>query len=376
MSENKKSKNNFLIKLISFILYISIIVIGGIVISKKLDLIFQYEMNLWLRTAIILASIYASLLISIIFHETGHLIFGLITGYKLCSFRILNLILIRKNDKIKLKRIKIAGTGGQCLMAPPDFKNGKIPVMLFNFGGAIMNLIATAIFFALSLIFENIPWLSFVFTIVWIFNFLMAVTNGVPMRSSTIDNDGYNTISLGKNKEAMRAFWIQLKVNEQNTNGVRLKDMPSEWFEVPTDEQMQNNMLATIGVFATNRLMDELDFQEADKLMSHMLSINSGMTGLHKGLMICDKLFIELINENRKDVLNSMLTIEQKKFVKSMKSFPSVLRTEYAYALLCEKDVKKAEIIKANFDKIAKTYPYEPDITSEIELMEIAKSKA
>ena len=56
-----------------------------------------------------------------------------------------------------------------------------------------------------------------------------------------------------------------------------------------------------------------------------------------------------------------------------MKNFPSVLRTEYAYALLCEKDTVKADKVKNQFEKCAKTYPYQNDVQSERELMEIVK---
>jgi hypothetical protein len=55
-----------------------------------------------------------------------------------------------------------------------------------------------------------------------------------------------------------------------------------------------------------------------------------------------------------------------------MQKFPSVIRTEYAYALLYEKDLPKAEKLKARFEKCAKNYPYTGDIESERELFEIA----
>ena len=68
-----------------------------------------------------------------------------------------------------------------------------------------------------------------------------------------------------------------------------------------------------------------------------------------------------------------MLDKEQKKFMKQMKNFPSVLRTEYVYALLCEKNIEKAQKVKVRFEKWAKTYPYQNDVKSERELMERAE---
>ena len=61
-----------------------------------------------------------SFALQIILHETGHLIGGLLTGYKFCSFRIGNLQLQRENGALRFRRLKLAGTGGQCLMTPPE----------------------------------------------------------------------------------------------------------------------------------------------------------------------------------------------------------------------------------------------------------------
>ena len=59
--------------------------------------------------------------------------------------------------------------------------------------------------------------------------------------------------------------------------------------------------------------------------------------------------------------------------MKSMKTFPTVLRTKYLYAKFVEKDEKKAENLKAQFEKIARTYPYPSEIVAERELMELAQ---
>ena len=83
-----------------------------------------------------------------------------------------------------------------------------------------------------------------------------------------------------------------------------------------------------------------------------------------------------MISENRKEIIDGMLTKEQKQFMKQMKKFPSVLRTEYALALLHDKDNVKAEQIKSLFEKCAKSYPYQNDIESERDLIKIAEGKA
>lgn len=329
-----------------------------------------------LQSAIgLLFGMYAAIIVQLIIHEAGHLVFGLLSGYKFNSFCVFSFMWVKENGKIRFRRFSIAGTAGQCLMAPPDMVDGKIPLLLYNLGGSLMNIFSGMIFLGLFFIFKDILFLSSLLLLFSVVGFVLAAMNGVPMRMGMVDNDGYNAVALTRSREAMRSFGVQMKVNEQISKGVRLKDMPEEWFVVPSDEAMKNSMVAATGVFACNRLMDEGKYDEANKLMAHMLEIDSDMVGLHRNLLICDRVYVELITENRREVLDSMLTEELGQFMRAMKNSPSILRTKYAYALLCEKDNERAERIKSLFEKCAKTYPCQSDIVSERELMELAEKR-
>ena len=325
-----------------------------------------------IRLSITLIFLYLTVMIHIVLHEAGHLIFGLMSGYQFSSFRIGSHMLMKENGKLVHRKIKIAGTGGQCLMIPPEMVDGKFPVVLYNLGGSIVNLVVAALMIPVFVAIDK----SSVFALfVFLFIAMGAITglsNGIPMRTKTVDNDGYNAISLGKSREAMRAFWIQMKTNEQLTKGIRTKDMPEEWFEVPSDDAMKNPMVATIGGYAASRMMDQHRFEEAGKLIDYMLKIETGMVALHRNLLICDQIYLELIGQNRSDRVEALYTKELKKFMKAMKTFPSVIRLEYAYRLLAEHDPESAAKSMAAFEKVAATYPYPNDINTERELMEIA----
>ena len=327
------------------------------------------------RICVMLVFLYLSFFIHIVLHETGHLIFGLMSGYQFSSFRIGTHMLMKENGKLVHRKIKIAGTGGQCLMIPPEMVDGKFPVVLYNLGGSIVNLVVAALMIPVFVAIDK----SSVFALfVFLFIAMGAITglsNGIPMRTKTVDNDGHNAISLGKSREAMRAFWIQMKTNEQLTKGIRTKDMPEEWFEVPSDDAMKNPMVATIGVYAASRMMDQHRFEEAGKLIDYMLKIETGMVALHRNLLICDQIYLELIGQNRSDRVEALYTKELKKFMKAMKTFPSVIRLEYAYRLLAEHDPESAAKSMAAFEKVAATYPYPNDINTERELMEIVDDK-
>ena len=135
-------------------------------------------------------------------------------------------------------------------------------------------------------------------------------------------------------------------------------------------------MVASIGVYAASRLMDQHRFDEAESLMNHLLHIESGIVGLHRSLLACDLIYLELIGENRPDKVQTLYTRELKKFVRAMKTFPSVIRMEYTYRLLGQRDMQKAEQALVAFERIAATYPYPNDIQSERELIQIAAERA
>ena len=169
----------------------------------------------------------------------------------------------------------------------------------------------------------------------------------------------------------MRSFYIQLKLVTELSEGKRLKDMPEEWFTVPTDEEMKNSMSATVGVLCCNRLMDTQSFAEAQGLMEHFLSIDSGIVGVQKNLLLCDILYCELMGENRKEKIDELLTKDMKKILKARINNPAALRTQYAYSLICQNNEKAAAKIKKRFDKIIASYPYSGEAESERELLKL-----
>ena len=185
-----------------------------------------------------------ALFLDIIIHESGHLVFGLLTGYRYSSFRIGSLMLIKEDGKMKWKKLSLAGTGGQCLMVPPAMQDGKIPYVLYNLGGSIFNVVFGGLFLGIYLVMPDVQYVSLFFLMTAVMGFASALMNGIPLQMGAVNNDGYNAISLGKDKEALYSFWIQMKANEQIARGVRVKDMPDEWFEMPTAEGMKNSMTA------------------------------------------------------------------------------------------------------------------------------------
>lgn len=347
----------------------------GVVVMAYIDDAFGNSLpvgEILFHLAVAFIGIYIAIFLQIVMHESGHLIAGLLTGYTFSSFRFGNLMWVKDNETIKFRKLSLAGTGGQCLMNPPDMVDGKIPFVFYNLGGSFMNLLTIPVCAVLFFLFSKVPFLSLFLLMMCIVGFAYALMNGIPMKLGMVNNDGYNTKDLSKSPEALKSFWVQMKVMEQISKGVRLKDMPNEWFYLPDKDEMKNSMTAVMAVFYANKLMDGQIFTDAAALIDKLLAAESGIVGLHRNLLICDRLFCELMNEKNSEVIDKLYSKEQMKFMKQMRKFPSVIRTEYAYALLYKNDADKAAQIKEQFEKCAKAHPYASDIESERELLEIA----
>ncbi len=379
MSSGQKRKKRLWQQYIALAVFMVIGAACGVFMVEYIDALLEAERSageIVFSAALLFAGLYVAIFLQIILHEAGHLLFGRLTGYRFSSFRIGSLMWIKEDGRLCFRRLSVAGTGGQCLMAPPDMVDGKIPFVLYNLGGSLVNLLSAALFTGLYFGCRRIPIVSVLLLMLAVIGVAFAFVNGIPMRLGVVDNDGYNALALGKNSEALRSFWLQMKINEQIVKGVRIKDMPDQWFYVPAAESMKNSMVAVMGVFACNRFMDAMEFDRADQQMGELLRMETGIIGLHRSLLVVDRIYCELVRENRAEVLGEMLDRQQKKFMKSMKNFPSVLRTEYAYALLAEKDMAKAAAIRERFDKNARTYPHPSEIAGERELMVYAEQRA
>ncbi len=120
----------------------------GLTMVTQLDLIFDgSELLGWkiFRGIWIIISMYLAMFLQMFIHEGGHLVFGLLTGYRFSSFRIASLMLLKENGSYHWKKLSLAGTGGQCLMCPHDLVDGKIRYVVYNFSGVFFTLISAVL---------------------------------------------------------------------------------------------------------------------------------------------------------------------------------------------------------------------------------------
>ena len=309
--------------------------------------------------------------LQLILHEGGHLLAGLLTGYRFSSFRIGSLMLLKTSRGLSLKRFSLAGTGGQCLLIPPErAPDGSYPYRLYHLGGVLMNLLTAVLFFVLYRALSAGGYLRGFFLCLSLFGIFNAVMNGLPLRPNGVATDGYNALHIGKEPFALTAMWLGLKINAAQTEGIRLKDLPEEWFVLPEGASKTNEIISTIAVFAENRAMDALDFAGARERLSRLEEGGEyTVMGLYRSLLLLDKITLDLIEKGASADISAMDTRPMRSFRKAMAKFPSVIRAEYALALLKEQDPAGAEKCIKRFESVACRYPMPSDIASERDIM-------
>ena len=368
----KKESRSFISKILSFVALGVMVGISIVAVAASM-LVVTLKSELW-HMAIILPAVILEYFILTAIHEGGHLLFGLISGYRFSSYRIGGLMWIKLPDGIKLRRMSIAGTGGQCLMIPPKQKNGKIPVFLYNLGGAFANLVMAIILFAACFALKKLPILPEIMIMGGTISLIMAVFNGLPLKVGGIANDGMNALSLRKDVYANEAFNKQLLINAEQTRGTRLSDMPTEWFELSEGADMNNPLCATIPAFYCNRLMDEGRFDETEKSIIALINGDNGLMGMYRGLLISDLIYCLLL-KGEKDRAAKYYTKEQRSFMNALRGLPGILRTEYALAICEIEGSQSAKKIKKGFDKTIKKYPYQSDAELEKRLISLIEEK-
>ena len=319
---------------------------------------------------------FISYFIHILFHEAGHLIFGLLTGYTFVSFRIGSLTLIKEEGTIKRKRMNLPGTGGQCLMSTPDYKNGQFPFILYNLGGVLLNMLFSLI--AIGIVLNN-PFLSSI-TILLLSVFALAglftaLTNGIPMKIGGMPNDGYNLYLMLKGKENKYAFFMQLKMNALMTQGKRLRDIPLKTIHLEGKQDFSNPLKVSMYLMEFNWYLDQLNFDKASTHLAAFEPHAEHLPAVFKNELDCERLFLELIQEADPFRVKNLYTKELQKYIKVTTYLPNKKRLMMAYEAFHQKNHQQAMEYYNQLLKTAAMYPVKGEAEMEIMLGDWIKEK-
>ena len=214
---------------------------------------------------------FTAFIVNIVLHEGGHLVAGLLTGYRFVSFRFFNFTLISKDGHLRWRNFELAGTGGQCLLAPPDKPIDQIDTRWYNAGGVLANILITAVSLLLIWAFDLPQLLDELLGTMAVVGVLVALMNGIPMKLGGVANDGLNLFQLEKDIPSKQCFCNILDVNGRSQEGESYADMPERLFTLPQPIDWKNSMHVGAVLLAATRMTAMHEWEDAYHLLSEAL---------------------------------------------------------------------------------------------------------
>ena len=322
----------------------------------------------------------------VIIHELGHMLGGLMSGYTFRGIGMAGLILVRDaQGKLRRGRSSLPGAAGQCMMTPPPMQDGQMKYKLYLSGGWLANLIAAILFLmAAALVSRTAPRMSSalmslssagaymspgrefalltlrVFAIV---NIASVLNNALPLTTNLLNNDGSRMRALGKSKAAQAADWRNMMISSEGLKGVKLKDMPSEWFVMPSEAALQSSHIAAAeAMMCYSRLHQEDRDEEANALCDRLLGEDVQLNGAQRATLRINRSCQELIrgegtDEERREKAEGWLDAPTKQFIKALRNSPAGLRIRFCRKLLLDGNEAEADRIEAEYDRKVRKDP-------------------
>ena len=324
------------------------------------------------KTAVLITafvSIFVSYLLIIIIHEAGHLVFGLLSGYKYLLFRVGSLTLIKRDNKFEFKKMSIKGTGGQCILMPPETSEPeKVPFFLYHAGGGIFNLLTALIAFPIAFSISGIIIRTFLL-VLGALSLVIGFTNLIPMIIQ-VPNDGYNIMMMLRKPSERVAIYKTLKVNGLLFNGMTLSQIDPEILELGSEGFYKGAEKLLKG----QALIDKLDYEDAEKILSE--AANDNKIRYYQLESLSELMFCKIMNSASAEEIEKLYDQELAKFITAAgKTFISKRRLMYAYQLLIRHDAQAAEKEYQAAMKLKDTYPIEGEIISELKLINDIKKR-
>lgn len=348
-------------------------VLNGFVAGKLLvHRIVIYDRGMYGKAAILLVmaiGIAISCVLHCVIHETGHLVFGLLSGFQFRSIRFGSMMISKKDGSLKLSRLSIPGTVGQCLMAPPERPDEDISTALYNWGGVIFNVILSVIFGFCIFIPTAHPYFI-IFSISMLFMGLLTLElNATPIAC----NDGYNARCTRKDPRSKQYYLRCLRMSDMMNSGVATRDLPAEFFDW-TYKDGDNAFTSGGGVQRICYLSSLRRFDEALELAEYIDQSEFPLSKNNQNYTKIYKLLCMILLDKDQDEIKAYFNSEKKNIL-SLRNTITASDALYAYYSLIDRNEKEAAKAKAKFEALAENYPYPQDLDDDRYIFSTVDSK-
>lgn len=301
--------------------------------------------------------VFVMFMMQIVIHETGHFIFGKLTGYQFLSFRIFTMVILKVGQCYTIRRCRSPGSYGQCLLKPPDRKN--CPFVWLTLGGIIFNLITAII--AVIFIFGqfHIPFVHIMGLIIFSFYGLsFAVINILPIKNWGITNDGLVFLDLLRDPCARDCYKRQLELLPDLLNGKTYGELPYDLLKVPEDYDLTNSLIGYHKILECYHFMDLRDWTAAKDCLEDFYRCLEHVPKMIRNIVLSEDLFIR-IKLGDTTVRDSGIYETVRNYLKKGNGDYHTTRVCIAYDIYRNPDHRNEEKIKKELHRLRKDYLFQ-----------------
>lgn len=298
--------------------------------------------------------IFAEYVISVIIHESGHLVFGLAAGMVFEEFNIFTLSLQHKDGKFTFKKTnQLKNVGGYCRLSFDKNKTYENKwLVLYLLGGIVFNFICGITCGIMSMFFTNL-WVKYFLILMAYINIYLGINNAMPTLSPTgIEVDMLKVINACHDPEYLRKLDMIGMISEQQRNGISLSKLPV--FEPHDFNSSADIVMALLYV---DKLIEDERYDSARILVDRIKTQRAKYLSHQNEILLSLQLIeCELNDTCDVEIIKSLWTKPVKQHTKLLsKLHHSYLYFMYAGIMLAENNEKEAMQYLDMFAKISNT---------------------
>ncbi|OJF94597.1 M50 family metallopeptidase [Alkalibacterium sp. 20] len=321
----------------------------------------------WIHIPVLMSYFVVSFFLHIVIHEAGHLVAGLLSGYSFSMFKFLSFIWVKESGKITLKKQRVPGMLGQCLMMPPE-KITTPPYALYHLGGIIANLIAAAGGYLMWMMAYP-PLLKIGFLTFTVVGIILAMMNLIPVEP----NDGMHLWKASKSIEYQIQFNQLLQIHAGMIKGKTGQELQELLYFVGKEPLTDGNNVTMLSLKALKHT-EKFEFDQAEMILRPLWDQFDQLLDLHKFEVLKEYLFVLLLSHPDDDAVAEIVNNKWYKKRDKIKQ-ADTKRVLATYAFIKENDFEKAIRLLDEAESYIKKAPTLTDQKIERELNNYLRKK-
>lgn len=321
--------------------------------------------------------IFLSVFVQIIWHELGHMIAGLMRGWKFLSFMIFSWVISVKEGKLHISRFKIVGAGGQCLMMPPENGDTDFGIAFYNAGGILMNLITALM--AVGLMVFCWDSLGFISTVLLyglaLSGFIFGLINAIPKISSDLANDGQNILTLRKDPFSTTVFLHSMRVLGELFQGKSFDELNLAYLCDKQEIDYRNSIHVMACAFDLSLAIARFDFEEAHRIAARLDAHKFECVKIYQMEIGMEEIYLNVVAPVSGVSVRRYRTDEMETYLKQQMAGnrPTAFRVKYALAHVVDQNEEEAEKYYQQFLRACDRFHVIGEVKMEKRLVEYVR---